>query len=278
MAAGPAQRTPAITWGPLQVAIGLGIALAAFVATSIIVAILVAIAGSEPTTTDTAVPFDQAREVVEYADERLAAAARGVALPDPPELFADLTTLKIGFAVTLIYEGFLILAAIAASRQTPGQLAATWDFASFRWEDLWRPGVITVVAYAFVVAWGIVATLVDIDILRPESTVPGAITRDSVALASAGVLSCIGAPIAEEVFFRGFVLSGLSRWGFWAAASISSLGFTLAHLDPGSVIPFWIVGMMLAWLYWRRRRLWESIAAHFMFNTTSFLLLALGAV
>lgn len=249
----------------------------AFLLTSLAVAVLVAVAGSEPTVSDASVPFDQAAEVAEYADERLEAATRGVSLPDPPELFADLTTLKIGFGVTFIYQGLLILTAIVVSRQSPGRLAAIWNLGKYTWTDLWRPAAVTVAAYVFVIAWGIFATIVDIDLLKPESTIPGAITRDPVALAATGVLSCIGAPLAEEVFFRGFVMSGLSRWGFWAAASLSSLAFTFAHLDPGSILPFWVVGMMLAWLYWRRRCLWESIAAHALFNTTSFLLLALGA-
>jgi len=258
-----AQRHP-IPWGPVQVAIGLGIAIGAFILTSLVVAVLVAVAGSEPAIEDTAVPFEQAADVVSYADERLRAAARGIELPEPPELFADLTTLKIGFGVTFIYQGVLILTAVIASRQSPGRLAATWGLGRYRFEDLWRPAAITVVAYIGVVLYGVVTNLIDIDLLKPQSTVPNAITRDGLTLAAAGVLSCLGAPLAEEVFFRGFVMSGL-------------LSFTFAHLDPGSVIPFWIVGMLLAWLYWRRRCLWESIAAHFFFNGTSFVLLALGA-
>jgi membrane protease YdiL (CAAX protease family) len=75
------------------------------------------------------------------------------------------------------------------------------------------------------------------------------------------------------LFFRGLVFTGLLRWGFLPAAVASAGLFTLAHLDAGSIIPFFFVGMTMAWLYWSRGNLWDGIAFHVMFNTTSFLLL-----
>ncbi len=116
------------------------------------------------------------------------------------------------------------------------------------------------------------------DILVPNSTVPSSVTRDGLAFALTGVAAVILAPLSEELFYRGFLFSGWLRLGFWPAGAITALLFALTHFDPGSIIPFWGVGMALAWLAWRRGSLWDSIALHFMFNGTSFLLLLLTEV
>ena len=87
------------------------------------------------------------------------------------------------------------------------------------------------------------------------------------------LVACLAAPLAEESFFRGFMFTGLLRWGFWPSAAISSFAFTVAHLDPGSIIPFFWIGIIMAYLYRSRGTLWDSILFHFMFNFTSFLVL-----
>lgn len=268
---------PRVSWGPMQVLIGAGLAGAAFLLSIILVVVVIALVGSEPVLEDAGGPFTDAAEVARYADERLRAAVEGVSLPDPPELFADKTSMQIAFGITLVYQGGLILIAVAMSRQSPAALARTLGLGSYRFEDLWRPAVVTIAALLMVLGWSTMANAFDIEILKPKSTVPDAITRDATTFAAAGVLACIGAPIAEEVFFRGFVMSGLARWGVWVAAVVSAFAFSIAHLDPGSVVPFFMIGLGLSWLYWRRRCLWDAIACHFMFNFISFALLALGA-
>jgi len=75
------------------------------------------------------------------------------------------------------------------------------------------------------------------------------------------------------LLFRGLVFGGLVRWGFWPAALLSGVGFSMAHIDPGTFIPFTLIGMALAWVYWSTGSLWDAIIAHSLFNTTSFLLL-----
>ena len=46
---------------------------------------------------------------------------------------------------------------------------------------------------------------------------------------------------------------------------------------PGSFIPFVLIGLGLAWLFWSRGTLWDSILFHFFFNSASFLILAWGS-
>jgi hypothetical protein len=60
------------------------------------------------------------------------------------------------------------------------------------------------------------------------------------------------------------------RWGtFWAALA-SGLVFAALHFSLGSLVPFTIIGMLLAWAYVFSGSLWAAIAAHFLFNSVSF--------
>jgi membrane protease YdiL (CAAX protease family) len=70
-------------------------------------------------------------------------------------------------------------------------------------------------------------------------------------------------PLSEEVFFRGFIFAGLSsRWGVTGATLVSAAIFSAFHISPGVLIPIFITGLLLAWLYHQTGSLWASIAAH----------------
>jgi membrane protease YdiL (CAAX protease family) len=222
--------------------------------------------------------FEQAGMVWEWSDERLQAAAENRDLPDPPRIFADLTAIKIGFATTLVYEVSLIAVVAIVARQADfKQLRKNFHLERFSFEDLWVPVVAMIGLYVFVIAYTVLVDLLGIDALEPRSNVPEPIQRDNLGMIIAGVLACLAAPFTEELFFRGLVFRGLLRWGFLPAAAISAFIFSGAHLSIGALIPFFVVGMTMAWLYWRRSRLWDTIVFHFLFNATSFALLAAGA-
>ena len=75
------------------------------------------------------------------------------------------------------------------------------------------------------------------------------------------------APFAEEVFFRGFFFGGLqARLGFVLAAAVSALVFSLGHLQLGVLVPIFILGVFLAWLYARTGSLWPCIITHMVYN------------
>ena len=78
------------------------------------------------------------------------------------------------------------------------------------------------------------------------------------------------APIMEEVFFRGFLFGGLSsRWGWIAAAVVSSLIFGLAHLSVDYLPAYAAIGFLFAWSYWRTASLVPGITAHAITNAVS---------
>lgn len=187
---------------------------------------------------------------------------------------ADIVTIKIGFGTTFVYEILLLMAALLVTRLGPRAVIQAVGLDRDPRPHVWRPVVAVLAAYAGVVLYAGIMRAAGADALVPESTVPDAVTSDHAALAMAGLLATVAAPVVEESFFRGLMFTGLLRWGFWPAAAVSAAAFTVAHLDPGSVIPFFFVGLGLAWLYWLRGSLWDSVIFHFLFNFTSFVLLA----
>ena len=91
-----------------------------------------------------------------------------------------------------------------------------------------------------------------------------------------GLLVLVAAPLAEEIFFRGFLLQGLARrLRFWPAAIVSSAVFAVAHIWWQFYVPIFILGLIFAWLFWRTGSLWASIAAHATINGTSLVVVLL---
>jgi len=81
----------------------------------------------------------------------------------------------------------------------------------------------------------------------------------------------IFAPIVEEIFFRGFLFQGFrQRYGWINGALISSAVFAIGHLDPVALIPTFILGLLLAYMYHRSNSVWPGIILHFLVNAFGF--------
>lgn len=72
--------------------------------------------------------------------------------------------------------------------------------------------------------------------------------------------------LCEETFFRGLMLSGLRRWGPWAAIGVSALLFGLLHGSIYRLLPTFILGLMLGYAVWRSGSLYCSILIHVVNN------------
>jgi membrane protease YdiL (CAAX protease family) len=108
---------------------------------------------------------------------------------------------------------------------------------------------------------------------------------------------CAGAPIQEEILFRLFLFSGLacpvqglikrgnqtsSKVPIWSAIVMSGLVFGLFHVLAGQSVAWWrpiylqlfldprtYIGMVLAWVYWKRG-IETSFIAHSTLNVAVF--------
>lgn len=88
------------------------------------------------------------------------------------------------------------------------------------------------------------------------------------------VLVVVGAPIVEELFFRGLVLRSIqARYSDWLAILGSSFLFALVHFQPLTFPALLMFGIVLGYLAQRTRRLGMSIFAHAGFNATTMVVL-----
>ena len=88
-------------------------------------------------------------------------------------------------------------------------------------------------------------------------------------------LVVIGAPLAEEVFYRGLLLRSLRKRGLGtvAAVLISSAVFALSHFQAIQLPALFVFGLVAAMLAVKTGRLGPSIWAHVGFNLTSVVVL-----
>ena len=261
-------------WGPREAFIAFAVGISLFFLSSVLVVVAVAALDYELVLEDPPDIFHTAGVIAEYADERLRAAARGDALPLPPAITPEVGALRIALGSTVVFQLATIGVVLAITRRSPGELIALFRLDEFEMRQMTRPAILTVIAYMGVVAYAVMVETLGLDILVPESTVPSAVAQDTITLALAGLAAVIMAPISEELMYRGLIMGGLLKWGFLPAALISSVMFSAVHLDIGSLIPFFGVGMILAYLYWSGGRLWDAILFHFFFNLISYLILA----
>lgn len=91
------------------------------------------------------------------------------------------------------------------------------------------------------------------------------------------VVIAIGAPLSEELLFRGFLLPALAKWpiGFRGAALVTTSLWTLLHLGYSvyGLIEVFLVGLIFSWLLWRTGSLRVTIVCHAVYNGLIILVL-----
>lgn len=92
------------------------------------------------------------------------------------------------------------------------------------------------------------------------------------------LLTVIIAPIVEEIFFRGMVLRGLlNRYSDRIAIILSALVFGLVHMSLVQILPGFMIGLMLGYVYVRTRRsLSTVILIHLFNNLISYIFILYG--
>ena len=96
--------------------------------------------------------------------------------------------------------------------------------------------------------------------------------------AGMALVASVLAPIAEEIAFRGYVLSALRTHLSPGAAILgSSVLFASIHLDPVRFPAVLFLGVFLGWLAWRSGSIWPAVAAHGVNNALGSALAAGGA-
>ena len=101
----------------------------------------------------------------------------------------------------------------------------------------------------------------------------GAAALFSGALWQQFFLMGIAAPLSEELLFRGILFERLRMAlpFFWAALG-SAAFFGLVHGNWAQGIYAALMGLILAWLYEKKNRLWEPVLFHSAANLTAMLM------
>ena len=146
-------------------------------------------------------------------------------------------------------------------------------------------GVVTAVVVQFVVLRVIVElfALFEPDLEFSQSSQELAEEVDAPRFAVLVLVLAIGAPLAEELFFRGLLLRSLvRRWGSAVGIVVSAVLFGLVHTESGSaaavgaaVTGLAVFGGALAWLTERFGRMGPAICGHIAFNVIAVIGIAL---
>jgi membrane protease YdiL (CAAX protease family) len=89
----------------------------------------------------------------------------------------------------------------------------------------------------------------------------------------AAIVVVVGAPVIEEIYYRGMLYEKLGRWGRWPAMIVSTILFVLAH--GALIIP--AIMFLGAGLAWKRqtKTLWYTMGGHAAWN---LVVICLGVV
>lgn len=91
----------------------------------------------------------------------------------------------------------------------------------------------------------------------------------------------VGAPLMEELIFRGFLFSALaqSRLGMPGASLVTSAAWTVLHASYSlaGLAEVFAIGLFFAWVVWRTGSARVTIFCHGAYNTSVALLLMTGA-
>jgi len=86
----------------------------------------------------------------------------------------------------------------------------------------------------------------------------------------------VGAPLVEELVYRGFIQPGLNdRFGGKVSVLIASIWFAGVHLQLVELPGLFAFALVLGYCFYRTKRLGLSIVAHVAFNATGVLFIAL---
>lgn len=127
-----------------------------------------------------------------------------------------------------------------------------------------------VIFYAFSLVW---ATLLETSTKEKLLEQLGANEGTALLIGSAA-LTCVVAPICEEILFRGLLYTSLRNWkGPWPAALITAVVFGLVHgtsAPAQDLLPLAFLGFALCVLYRMTGSLYTCIAAHALNNAIAF--------
>ena len=185
-------------------------------------------------------------------------------------------------ACTILYYGMIACLPFLLARMAP--VAAGFDtqwFPISRWQWLWFLGMFFLLILSKLLVCALATAIISHPLPRPSF---GSVTPMGIVFR--GIAMVFVAPVAEEIFFRGFVLEQLRKLArSWNALWIQALLFGLFHLYAWglftsvalilSVFAF-VLGMIAGMWRIKFRSLLPLVLTHVLFNATAIAPLKAG--
>ena len=115
---------------------------------------------------------------------------------------------------------------------------------------------------AFTAAYGFAVSALGIEFLMPEP-IPVELVGEGAYIIITALALGGWVPFVEEVFFRGFLFTGLTaRYGLLIGTTASAALFALVHFSLATILPIFVTGILFALVYHRTGSIWIPISAH----------------
>ena len=142
-------------------------------------------------------------------------------------------------------------------------------FSNFKWDTLGTGCGLLVGSYILIIAHNALLYLLGVD-TQGENIMKLFAELDSPFWFF--IVGAIFAPLVEEIFFRGFLFQGFrERYGWVTGMLLSAAVFAVAHLDLVVLIPTFILGCLLAYVFHRSNSIWPGVILHFLVNSFGLL-------
>jgi uncharacterized protein len=183
-----------------------------------------------------------------------------------------------------LWVGFLGAVVVASRTNGTRSLGRDYGLSLPRWGDLWKGLTGGIVARVLPFIFLVIVVLAGNGFNQPNSVAPkvlGTTPQGTSGWAIVIVLSVIGAPLVEELFFRGLIQGAFTRRiGAVPSIFVTALIFSVAHVfSEGAFAPLVLfpAALVLGYLRHRTGRLAAGMIAHATFNASLFLLFLVPA-
>jgi uncharacterized protein len=174
-----------------------------------------------------------------------------------------------GFIIvgTIVQDLVMIAAAYFVTADLGSPNARTFGLRPFKSSAF---GWIFAALVTYLILTSIYTVLVDPPSEQLPSGLEDADQNLLVAIAT-GMLLIAVAPLAEEIFFRGFLYQAFrNSFGVLPGALISAVIFGAIHFEFFKLVQLAILGVILALLFEKTQSLWSPIMLHALNNSLAF--------
>lgn len=188
----------------------------------------------------------------------------------------DTPTWTFALAAVALWIPNLAMLVIVSHRRGTGNFSHDFSFRFSRRDLLGIPiGIVSQLLLVGIVTWPF------------RQMFPGSFSSDNIdkratSLVDAAhgywivlltVVVALGAPVVEELVFRGFIQGGLGqRFRQTTALVIGAIWFTVVHVNPVEFPGLFAFALVLGLCFMKTKRLGMSMWAHVAFNATALVL------